>query len=367
MNKHASERGYDASRRRASSDERQRRLLQFTRSSARMATSLSIERMRSEAGSSRADGLAMYRSERAMLFVARQGDSQPERHQSLLGPARCCEMARATAPARFPLHAGFYGQADIVDGAGRRLSNKTWPCGRARSRPRPVTARRTALEYFAEPPPRRGARYPVGHDGTTTMGFRRRIVRRRLFAWLEECSRAASVPVKFRDARSSARNCSEGCLRELGFTSRYPIRVNDSTMADASSEQERVAEFSFQSQACVLRSNTHMVRCSNSKQSTFTSPRHQVYARLFGRCIEKIRESRCQSLEEMASGGMESSEGAAIEAGHRPGDEAQLQSMAGALECHYDQIVRLAFVCKEPGACKLSCRRPRTSGGTGGG
>ena len=85
----------------------------------------------------------------------------------------------------------------------------------------------------------------------------------------------------------------------------------------------------------------------NSKQSTFTSPRHQVYARLFGRCIEKIRESRCQSLEEMASlAGMESSEWAAIEAGHVPGDEAQLQSMAGALECHYDQIVRLAFVCK---------------------
>ena len=43
--------------------------------------------------------------------------------------------------------------------------------------------------------------------------------------------------------------------------------------------------------------------------TTFTPARHQVYARLFGRCIEKIRESRCQSLEETATlAGMESSE-----------------------------------------------------------
>jgi transcriptional regulator with XRE-family HTH domain len=84
-----------------------------------------------------------------------------------------------------------------------------------------------------------------------------------------------------------------------------------------------------------------------SKQSAFTPARHQVYARLFGRCIEKIRESRCQSLEEMATlAGMESSEWAAIEAGHVPEDAAQFQSMAGALECHYDQIVNLAVVCK---------------------
>ena len=82
-------------------------------------------------------------------------------------------------------------------------------------------------------------------------------------------------------------------------------------------------------------------------QSAFSPVRHQVYARLFGRCIEKIRESKCQSLEEAATlAGMESLEWAAIEAGHVPGDQAQLQSMAGALECHYDRIVRLALVCK---------------------
>jgi transcriptional regulator with XRE-family HTH domain len=84
-----------------------------------------------------------------------------------------------------------------------------------------------------------------------------------------------------------------------------------------------------------------------SNQSTFTPARHQVYARLFGRCIEKIRESKCHSMDEMATlAGMESSEWAAIEAGHVPDDAAQLQSMAGALECHYDQIVNLALVCK---------------------
>lgn len=82
-------------------------------------------------------------------------------------------------------------------------------------------------------------------------------------------------------------------------------------------------------------------------QAAFTPALDQVYARLFGRCIEKIRESKCQSLDEAASlAGMESSEWAAIEAGHVPDDAAQLQSMAGALECHYDQIVNLALVCK---------------------
>ena len=84
-----------------------------------------------------------------------------------------------------------------------------------------------------------------------------------------------------------------------------------------------------------------------STQFAFTPAHHQVYARLFGRCIEKIRQSKCQSLEETATlAGMESSEWAAIEAGHVPDDAAQLQSMAGALECHYDQIVNLALVCK---------------------
>jgi transcriptional regulator with XRE-family HTH domain len=78
------------------------------------------------------------------------------------------------------------------------------------------------------------------------------------------------------------------------------------------------------------------------------NPAHrQALGRLLGSCIEKIRESKCQSLDETASlAGMESSEWAAIEAGHVPGDQAQLQSMAGALECHYDQIVNLALVCK---------------------
>ena len=87
---------------------------------------------------------------------------------------------------------------------------------------------------------------------------------------------------------------------------------------------------------------------SFSKQSAFTPARQQVYAQLFGGCIEKIRDSKGLSLEETATlAGMESSEWAAIEAGLLlPEDAAQLQSMAGALECHYDQLVNLALVCK---------------------
>jgi transcriptional regulator with XRE-family HTH domain len=86
---------------------------------------------------------------------------------------------------------------------------------------------------------------------------------------------------------------------------------------------------------------------SFTTQAAFTPARHQVYARLFGRCIEKIRQSKGLSLDEVASlAGMESSEWAAMEAGHVPGDEALLHSIAGALECPYDQIVNLALVCK---------------------
>jgi transcriptional regulator with XRE-family HTH domain len=75
--------------------------------------------------------------------------------------------------------------------------------------------------------------------------------------------------------------------------------------------------------------------------------RRQAVARLFGRCIEKIRESKGLSVDEAASlAGMEPSEWAAIEAGHVPDDQAQLHSIAGALEVRYEQIVQMAIVCK---------------------
>jgi len=81
---------------------------------------------------------------------------------------------------------------------------------------------------------------------------------------------------------------------------------------------------------------------------TVPNPAHrQALGRLFGGCIEKTRKARGLSLDEVASlAGMESSAWAAIEAGYVPSDPAQFHSIAGALECHYDQIVNLALVCK---------------------
>ena len=42
---------------------------------------------------------------------------------------------------------------------------------------------------------------------------------------------------------------------------------------------------------------------------------------------------------------MEASQWAAIEAGYVP-DPAQLRPMAGALECGYEKIAMLAFICQ---------------------
>jgi len=73
----------------------------------------------------------------------------------------------------------------------------------------------------------------------------------------------------------------------------------------------------------------------------------QVWGRLFGRCIEKTREAGGHSVEEAAClAGMETCQWAAIEAGYVPADVAQLRSMAGALECGYDKIATLAFLCQ---------------------
>jgi hypothetical protein len=50
--------------------------------------------------------------------------------------------------------------------------------------------------------------------------------------------------------------------------------------------------------------------------------RRQVWGRLFGACIEKTRE-----------------------AGYVP-DPARLRPMAGALECGYEKIALLVFICQ---------------------
>ena len=78
--------------------------------------------------------------------------------------------------------------------------------------------------------------------------------------------------------------------------------------------------------------------------------RRQAWGRLFGICIEKTREAGCRSVEEAARlAGMEASQWEAIEAGYVPADSTQLRSMAGALECGYEKIATLAFICQGAG------------------
>ena len=75
--------------------------------------------------------------------------------------------------------------------------------------------------------------------------------------------------------------------------------------------------------------------------------RRQAWSRLFGSCIEKTRQAGGHSIEEAASlAGMETCQWAAIEDGYVPADSTQLRSMAGALECGYEKIALLAFICQ---------------------
>jgi|BarGraIncu00222A_1022003.scaffolds.fasta_scaffold73316_1 transcriptional regulator with XRE-family HTH domain len=75
--------------------------------------------------------------------------------------------------------------------------------------------------------------------------------------------------------------------------------------------------------------------------------RRLVWGRLFGSCIENVRETGGRSVEEAAHlAGMEASEWAAIEAGYVPESTARLRSMAGALELGYEKIAGLACLCR---------------------
>ena len=81
-------------------------------------------------------------------------------------------------------------------------------------------------------------------------------------------------------------------------------------------------------------------------QDDFPLARRQARARLFGSCIEKTREAGGHSIEEAAHlAGMEASQWAAIEDGYVP-DPSKLRPMAGALECGYEKIALLAFICQ---------------------
>jgi len=68
---------------------------------------------------------------------------------------------------------------------------------------------------------------------------------------------------------------------------------------------------------------------------------------LFGRMVQNRREAITRPVEEAAClAGMESSEWAAIEAGHIPADPARLRSMAAALEIRFDQMSLLVYLCQ---------------------
>ena len=81
-------------------------------------------------------------------------------------------------------------------------------------------------------------------------------------------------------------------------------------------------------------------------QGDLSLARRQARGRLFGSCIEKTRQAGGHSVEEAAHlAGMEASQWAAIEDGYVP-DPAKLRPMAGALECGYEKIALLAFICQ---------------------
>ena len=82
-------------------------------------------------------------------------------------------------------------------------------------------------------------------------------------------------------------------------------------------------------------------------QNDLPLTRRQAWGRLFGTCVEKTREAGGRSVEEVARlAGMEASQWAAIEAGYVPADPTQLRSMAGALECGYEKMALMAFICQ---------------------
>jgi transcriptional regulator with XRE-family HTH domain len=72
----------------------------------------------------------------------------------------------------------------------------------------------------------------------------------------------------------------------------------------------------------------------------------ESWGRIFGACIEKIREASGHSLEEAARlSAMETSEWMSIEAGFVP-DPSQLQPMSDALGVRRDKIMMLAYLCQ---------------------
>ena len=73
----------------------------------------------------------------------------------------------------------------------------------------------------------------------------------------------------------------------------------------------------------------------------------QSMGRLFGSCIQEVREKADLSIEEAARlSGMKTSEWMTIEDGCVPQDVNQLRAMAGAMEISFDEISTLVLVCR---------------------
>ena len=69
---------------------------------------------------------------------------------------------------------------------------------------------------------------------------------------------------------------------------------------------------------------------------------------MFGSMVQDRREVIQRSVEDCAVlSGMESSEWAAVEAGHIPADPAKLRSMAVALEVRFDQLLMMVHLCQD--------------------
>jgi len=86
---------------------------------------------------------------------------------------------------------------------------------------------------------------------------------------------------------------------------------------------------------------------SYSVSNAPSSVPRRAWCRLFGGMVQDRREAIGRSLEEAAQlAGMESSEWAAIEAGHIPADPARLRSMADALEVRFDHMALLVYLCQ---------------------
>ena len=77
-----------------------------------------------------------------------------------------------------------------------------------------------------------------------------------------------------------------------------------------------------------------------------SAPR-RAWCQLFGAMVQDRRQAIRRSVEEAAQlSGLESSEWAAIEAGHIPADPGRLRSMAAALEVRFDDMALLVYLCQ---------------------